>query len=151
MLFVLVATAVCLALPLSAQAGDRPNILFILADDLGYGDVGCYNPESSIPTPNLDRLAKQGMRFTDAHSPCTVCTPTRYSLLTGQMAFHVPRGGSVFTGAGGPSLIAPDRLTLPKMLRDAGYATACFGKWHVGMTFFDKENKPIHKLEFRDF
>jgi arylsulfatase A-like enzyme len=85
------------------------------------------------------------MRFTDAHSPCTVCTPTRYSLMTGQMAFRVPRGGTVFTGAGGPSLIAPQRLTLPRMLRDAGYKTACFGKWHVGLTFYDKDGNPIHR------
>ena len=75
-----------------------PNIVIILADDLGYGDVRCYNAESRIPTPCLDRLAEQGMRFTDAHSPCTVCTPTRYGLLTGQMPFRVPRGGTVFTG-----------------------------------------------------
>jgi len=128
-----------------ARAVERPNIVFILADDLGYGDVGCYNPESRIPTPNLNRLAEQGMRFTDAHSPCTVCTPTRYSLMTGQMAFRVPRGGMVFTGAGGPSLIAPDRLTLAKMLRDKGYTTACFGKWHIGMTFYDQEGKPINE------
>ena len=66
-----------------------PNVVLILADDLGYGDVACYNPESRISTPNLDRLAAQGMRFTDAHSPCTVCTPTRYSLLTGQMGFRI--------------------------------------------------------------
>ncbi len=145
MRFVTVVAAICLALPLSARAAHQPNIVFILADDLGYGDVGCYNPESKIPTPSIDRLAEQGMRFTDAHSPCTVCTPTRYSLLTGQMAFRVPRGGTVFTGAGGPSLIAPDRLTLPKMLRGAGYATACFGKWHVGMTFYDKAGNPIHQ------
>ncbi|MBC8355668.1 MAG: sulfatase-like hydrolase/transferase [Planctomycetes bacterium] len=137
--------AACFALSSSSWAADRPNIVFILADDLGYGDVGCYNPESRIPTPNLDRLATQGMRFTDAHSPCTVCTPTRYSLMTGQMAFRVPRGGTVFTGAGGPSLITPDRLTLPKMLRGAGYTTACFGKWHVGMTFYDTEGEPIHQ------
>jgi arylsulfatase A-like enzyme len=97
----------------------KPNILLILADDLGYGDVGCYNPESRIPTPNIDRLAAEGMRFTDAHSPCTVCTPTRYSLLTGQFAFRVPNGGTVFSGVGGPSLIAPNRLTLPKLLRRA--------------------------------
>jgi len=112
-----------------------PNILLILADDLGYGDVGCYNSESRIPTPNLDRLALEGMRFTDAHSPCTVCTPTRYGLLTGQMAFRVPNGGRVFTGTGGPSLIASDRMTLPRMLREQGYSTACFGKWHIGLTF----------------
>ncbi len=123
----------------------RPNILLILADDLGYGDVGCYNPDSRIPTPNLDQLAVEGMRFTDAHSPCTVCTPTRYSLMTGQMAFRVPNGGSVFTGAGGPSLISSARMTLPKMLREQGYSTACFGKWHIGLTFYDNEGKPIHK------
>lgn len=122
-----------------------PNIVLVLADDLGYGDVGCYNPESNIPTPNIDRLAEQGMRFTDAHSPCTVCTPTRYSLMTGQMAFRVPGGGRVFSGAGGPSLIAPDKLTLPKMLESKGYATACYGKWHIGLTFYDQDGMPIHK------
>ncbi len=126
-----------------STAAERPNIVIILADDLGYGDVGCYNPESVIATPNLDRLAAEGMRWTDAHSPCTVCTPTRYSLLTGQMAFRVPRGGTVFTGAGGPSLIEPGRLTLPAMLREQGYTTACFGKWHVGMTFYDAEGQAI--------
>lgn len=79
----------------------RPNILIILADDLGYGDVRCYNRESKVPTPNIDRLAREGLRFTDAHSPATVCTPTRYSLMTGQMAFRVPGGGKVFTGVAG--------------------------------------------------
>jgi arylsulfatase A-like enzyme len=83
------------------------------------------------------------MRFTDAHSPATVCTPSRYSLMTGQMAFRVPRGGMVFTGVGGPSLISPGRLTLPAMLRNKGYATACVGKWHVGLTFFDREGRPV--------
>ena len=71
----------------------KPNIIFILADDLGYGDLRSYNPESKVPTPNLDRLATQGMRFTDAHSPSTVCTPTRYSLLTGRMAFRTGMSG----------------------------------------------------------
>ncbi len=118
-----------LALPL--RAAEQPNILIILADDLGYGDVGCYNAESKVPTPHIDRLARAGMRFTDAHSPATVCTPTRYSLMTGQMAFRVPNGDTVFTGAGGPSLIAPGRVTLPEMLRKQGYATAAVGKWHV--------------------
>lgn len=127
-----------------ANQSSKPNILLILADDLGYGDVRSYNPESRIPTPNLDRLALEGIRFTDAHSPCTVCTPTRYSLMTGQMAFRVPGGGRVFTGAGGPSLIAADRMTLPKMLREQGYSTACVGKWHIGLTFYDKSGKPIH-------
>jgi arylsulfatase A-like enzyme len=83
------------------------------------------------------------MKFTDAHSPATVCTPSRYSLMTGQMAFRVPNGGRVFEGIGGPSLIAPGRLTLPAMLRLNGYATACVGKWHVGLTFFDKAGQPV--------
>lgn len=122
----------------------RPNILLILADDLGYGDVGCYNAASRIPTPNLDALAAQGLRFTDAHSPSTVCTPTRYSVLTGRMAFRTGMRG-VFTGAGGPNMIESGRLTLPQMLRDKGYETAMFGKWHVGLTFLDKAGEPICK------
>jgi arylsulfatase A len=129
---------------LAAVAADRPNILLILADDLGYGDVRCYNDQSKIATPHLDRLAREGMCFTDAHSPATVCTPTRYSLMTGQMAFRVPNGGTVFTGVGGPSLIAPGRLTLPAMLKQQGYATAAVGKWHVGLTFFDKDGQPVN-------
>jgi len=126
---------------LSAQE-HLPNIVFILADDLGYGDVGCYNSESKIPTPNLDKLAATGMRFTDAHSPSTVCTPTRYSILTGQMAFRTGMKG-VFGGVTGPCLIKEERLTLPQMLRSKGYTTACVGKWHIGMTFLDKDGKPI--------
>ena len=84
------------------------------------------------------------MLFTDAHSPSTVCTPTRYSILTGRMAFRLNYKG-VFTGVGGPCLITPDRLTLPGMLREKGYETAMFGKWHVGITAFDKDGKPIHQ------
>jgi len=140
-------TSLLLAVPVALSAAEghpgSPNILLILADDLGYGDVSCYNDRAKVPTPNLDRLAREGMRFTDAHSPCTVCTPTRYSLMTGQMAFRVPNGGAVFTGVGGPSLIAPGRLTLPAMLRAHGYTTACVGKWHVGLTFFDTDGQPV--------
>lgn len=140
----LVATLLLLS-PTASLAVDapRPNIIIILADDLGYGDVACYNSQSKVPTPNIDRLAREGMRFTDAHSPCTVCTPTRFSLMTGVMPFRVPNGGTVFTGVGGPSLIAPGRLTLPEMLRAQGYATAAVGKWHVGMSFFDKAGNRI--------
>lgn len=128
----------------SAEASSRPNILLILADDLGYGDLACYNPESKIPTPQLDKLALQGMRFTDAHSPATVCTPTRYSLMTGELCFRT--GNSpVFTGVGGPCLIRDDQLTLPEMLKEAGYATAMFGKWHIGLTFYDKQGQPINQ------
>lgn len=123
-------------------AAVKPNILVILADDLGYGDVGCYNPQSKVPTPHLDRLAREGMRFTDAHSPSTVCTPTRYSLLTGQMAFRI-NYRSVFAGVGGPCLIKENQLSLPQMLRDRGYTTALMGKWHVGLSFLDKQGQRI--------
>ena len=140
----LVSLACAGGLASSPAEPSRPNVLLILADDLGYGDVSCYNDESKVPTPNLDRLALEGMRFTDAHSPATVCTPSRYSLMTGRMAFRAPNGGTVFTGVGGPSLIEPGRLTLPGMLKQQGYATAAIGKWHVGLTVRDAEGKPIH-------
>jgi len=129
----------------AAGVSVKPNMLLILADDLGYGDLRCYNADAKAPTPNIDRLASQGLRFTDAHSPSTVCTPTRYGLMTGQMPFRVPRGGSVFTGVGGPSLIAPGRLTLPALLKQQGYATAAIGKWHIGLTFRDAEGRPIQE------
>ena len=108
----------------------RPNILIILADDLGYGDVGCYNPESKVPTPNLNRLAKDGMRFTDAHSPSTVCTPTRYSILTGRLAFRTGMRG-VFTGDSGPCTIEKGRLTIGNMLKK-GYTTSA-SQWPSGV------------------
>jgi arylsulfatase A-like enzyme len=123
-------------------AAKRPNIIFVLADDLGYGDVACYNPESKVPTPCLDRLAQEGVRFTDAHAASNVCTPSRYSVLTGQMDFRINFPG-VFTGVGGPCLIKENQLTLPQMLRNRGYATAMTGKWHIGLTFLDKDGKPI--------
>ena len=127
---------------MNANKTTQPNILFILADDLGYGDVACYNPESKVPTPNLDRMAAQGLSFTDAHAPATVCTPSRYSVLTGRMAFRTGVPG-VFTGAGGPCLIEEGRLTVPAMLREHGYTTACIGKWHIGLTFLDEHGEPI--------
>jgi arylsulfatase A len=120
-----------------------PNFVVIFTDDLGYGDLQCYNSESKIPTPHLNRLAQQGIRFTDAHSPSTVCTPSRYSLLTGQLAFR-GKASTVFAGVGGRNLIKADQLTLPGMLQQKGYYTGIFGKWHVGMTFYDKETgKPV--------
>jgi arylsulfatase A len=136
-----------LLLPLTLLGADqkpKPNILVILVDDLGYGDVGCYNPESKVPTPNIDKLAAEGMRFTDAHSPSTVCTPTRYSLLTGKMSFRI-NYRSVFAGVGGPCLIKENQLTLPQILRERGYATALTGKWHVGLSFLDKDGQRITK------
>ena len=126
------------------QAAERPNIVLILADDFGYGDATCYNPRGRVATPNLDRLARQGLRFTDAHSPATVCTPTRYGLLTGRMPFRIPRGGTVFTGAGGPSLITSGTPTLASLLQQHGYATWAVGKWHLGLTFRDAAGRAIH-------
>ena len=118
-----------------------PNIIIILADDLGYGDLGCYNSESKIPTPHLDRLAQEGMRFTDAHSPSAVCTPTRYGLLTGRYPWRSRLKRGVL-GGWGTALIEKDRLTLPLMLREKGYTTAAIGKWHLGMTWPTKDGKP---------
>ena len=112
-------------------APKKPNILYVLADDLGYGDVGCYNLKSKIPTPNIDRLASQGVRFTDAHDPAAVCTPTRYGILTGRYCWRSPLKRDVLD-PWKPSLIPPGRLTVPAMLRQHGYTTAAFGKWHLG-------------------
>ncbi|MFC1758975.1 sulfatase-like hydrolase/transferase [Planctomycetota bacterium] len=138
----LVTLAIVVSSGLLHADSRHPNILLILADDLGYGDIGCYNAESKIPTPNVDRLADAGMRFTDAHSPATVCSPTRYSILTGRMAFRTGMKG-VFVGARGPCLIEESRLTLPGMLGENGYSTALVGKWHIGMTFMDTKGNRI--------
>lgn len=109
-----------------------PNIVLILADDLGYGDPGCYNPESKIPTPHLDRLAAEGILFTDAHTPSAVCTPTRYALLTGRYAWRTRLKEGVLWGYS-TALLEPDRLTLASLLKKRGYDTAGIGKWHLGL------------------
>jgi arylsulfatase A-like enzyme len=106
-----------------AQAPTRPNILVILADDMGWGDPGCYNRESKTPTPKIDRLASQGMLFTDAHSPCSVCVPTRYALLTGRWSFRMPKGRVK---------IPETEATIANYLAEHGYVTQMCGKWHLG-------------------
>lgn len=116
----------------SFAAAAKPNVLIILADDLGYGDLQCYNPErGKIPTPNLDRLAREGMRFTDAHSSSGVCSPSRYALLTGRYHWRTRLQAGIVGLWEGP-LIAPDRLTIAGLAKQHGYRTACIGKWHLG-------------------
>ena len=112
--------------------GSAPNI--VMADDLGYGDVGYLNSQSQIPTPNLDALAQQGMAFLDAHSPSAVCTPTSYGLLTGRYGWRTRLKRGVLSGYARP-LLAPDRETLGSFLGANGYRTAVIGKWHLGLGF----------------
>ncbi len=139
---VLVAFVFCLVSSSnSLWASDPPNIVYILADDLGYGDLGCYNTESKIPTPQLDQFATRGMRFTDAHSPSSVCTPTRYALLTGRYAWRSRLQRNVL-GPWDKPLIATDRLTVGKLLQQNGYKTACIGKWHLGQNYATTDGKP---------
>jgi arylsulfatase A len=109
----------------------RPNIVIILADDLGYGDVGCYGA-TKVSTPNIDRLAAEGLRFTDGHCTAATCTPSRYSLLTGQYSFR--KKGAVILPGDAPLLINPNEPTLPGMLKSAGYTTGFVGKWHLGLS-----------------
>lgn len=117
----------------------QPNIIYILADDLGYGDVSIYNDESKISTPHIDGFAEQGMRFTDAHSPSSVCTPTRYGILTGRYCWRskLPRG--VLQGYG-QSLIEHDETTVAELLKSSGYTTGVVGKWHLGLDWKLKDD-----------
>ncbi len=110
----------------------RPNVVYILADDLGYGDVSCLNPLGRISTPHIDRLAAEGMAFTDAHSTSAVCTPSWYSILTGRYNWRSSLQSGVFH-AFDPPLIPPGRATVARMLSSHGYRTMCVGKWHLGM------------------
>jgi arylsulfatase A-like enzyme len=118
----------------------KPNIVYILCDDLGYGDVHCLGgARSKIATPNADRLAAQGIAFTDAHSGSSVCTPTRYGIVTGRYAWRTHLQGGVLGGDSLP-LIDTERLTVPKFLKQHGYHSACIGKWHLGMKLPGAQN-----------
>lgn len=112
----------------------RPNIVLIYTDDQGFGDVSCLNPDARFQTPHIDRLAKEGISFTDAHSSDTVCTPSRYGLLTGRYSWRTTLKRGVF-GAEREGLIPDDRMTLASLLKQQGYQTAMVGKWHLGMDF----------------
>ncbi len=138
--FVLLCFSRCLLVggaPVNGAMPTQPNIVVILADDLGYGDLGCYGA-TKVQTPNIDRLARQGMRFTHAHSPASVCTPSRYNLMTGRYCWRTWAGhGTIW--ANDPLLIEETRMTVASLLRSAGYYTGCVGKWHLG---FGNPNAP---------
>ena len=141
--------ALLLTLPAALYAVDsprtapKPNVLVLLADDLGYGDVQCYNRERGrIPTPNIDKLAAQGMRFTDGHSSSGVCSPSRYTLLTGRYHWRT-RLQKGIVGVFGEPLIAPDRMTIGSLAKQQGYRTACIGKWQLGWDWpISKQQRP---------
>lgn len=118
------------------------NIVFLLADDMGMGDLACYNAESKIPTPAMDALAENGIRFTDAHTNSAVCTPTRYGILTGTYAFRTRLKSGVLWGSS-PSLIKKDETTVASLLKKNGYTTACIGKWHLGLNWQTKEKGTV--------
>ena len=120
------------------QNADSPNIIIIYADDMGYGDLNIQNPNSKIPTPNLDQLASEGMRFTDAHSSSGICSPSRYALLTGK--YHWRKQHGIVQSFGEPFFNDTD-VTLPQVLQKSGYATACIGKWHLGWNW-EFNNEP---------
>ncbi|MEO1617760.1 MAG: arylsulfatase [Planctomycetota bacterium] len=127
----------CLSTPLRADEG-HPNIVFILVDDMGFGDPACFNPESKVRTPHLDRLAADGMRFTDAHAPGPLCHQSRYGLMTGRYPFRI----DVNVWRTRP-LIAEGEVTLPSLLRAAGYKTSMVGKWHLGFKEEAGYEKPL--------
>ncbi|HVX64488.1 MAG TPA: arylsulfatase, partial [Pirellulales bacterium] len=137
----LIGSAAISPAALAADAASRPNVVFVLADDLGYGDVKALNPEGKIATPNMDRLAAAGMIFTDAHSSSSVCTPTRYGVITGRYNWRSRLQSSVQGGLS-PRLIEQGRLTVPAFLKQHGYHTAAVGKWHLGMDWALKPGAP---------
>lgn len=129
----------------SVLAADKPNVIVILCDDLGYGDVKANNPDGKIATPHMDRLAREGVRFTDAHTPSSVCTPTRYGLLTGRYNWRTKLQSHVLGGLS-PRLIEQGRETLATLLKTQGYHTACIGKWHLGMDWVKLPGKDVSEL-----
>lgn len=127
---------------LTAQGQESPNIVIILADDLGSGDISSYNKKSKIQTPHIDKVAERGIRFTNAHSPAAICTPARYSLLTGRYSWRTHLKNGVLWPWDGP-LIKPERVTMPEMLQEQGYFTAAVGKWHLGWEWPTRDNQKV--------
>ena len=143
----LLISTISLCLGLAANAIKKPNIVYILADDLGYGDVQCLNPKrGKIRTPNMDKVAAEGMTFTDAHTTSSVCTPTRYSIITGRYNWRTELQDGVLNGYGLP-LIPEERETVPGLLRKNGYTTAMIGKWHIGLGIGTTNGQPAKPAE----
>ncbi|WP_240911045.1 sulfatase family protein [Paludisphaera soli] len=142
---VLAVASASLASAAEGPVARKPNIVYILADDLGYGDVRCFNAQGKIATPRLDRLAAEGLRFTDAHSGSAVCTPTRYGILTGRYSWRSSLKSGVLYGYSS-HLIEPGRQTVPEFLHQQGYRTACVGKWHLGMDWALDEGHRTGKI-----
>jgi len=144
---IVIATALAAALISLANANDSdpalPNIVIVYADDLGFGDLSVYNADAAYQTPRLDQMAEEGIRFTDAHSPSTICSPSRYGLFSGELVCRTGRRSTAFEGPSGPSYLAPGQLTLAQMLQQKGYRTGVFGKWHLGLTWFDSDGKRL--------
>ena len=124
------------------QQETPPNIIFVLADDLGYGDISAFSENNKIKTPNIDGLASEGIRFTDAHSPSAVCTPTRYGVLTGRYSWRSRLKNGVLTG-NSPALIPNTRSTAASILQKNGYHTAFIGKWHLGWDWAMKDSTAV--------
>lgn len=137
--FAIILIAIFLVNANYGNAQDKPNIVYIFADDLGYGDVQCNYPMGKIATPNIDALAQKGMRFTDAHSGASVCSPSRYGLLTGRQ-FAREVWDEKIGAKNNRCMITPSQLTVAEYLKEKGYHTACIGKWHLGQTFYNSDN-----------
>jgi arylsulfatase A len=138
---ILLAALATVASAHAGQTSPRPNIVIILTDDQGWGDLTCYNPESKVITPNMDRLASQGVRMLNAYAPASVCSPTRYNLMTGRYSWRTWFKEGVLYSFD-PSLIRPGRMTLGTMLQAKGYVTAAVGKWHMGLDWQTQEGDP---------
>ena len=126
------------------SAAEKPNVIFVLFDDMGYGEPTSYRPDSLFKTPNIDRMAKEGMRFTDGHASAASCTPSRYGFITGRYPHRIGQYGVLSTFS--PPLIPESRLTIASFLKNNGYNTACIGKWHLGMEWVSRNRKARTRL-----
>lgn len=130
-------------------SANKPNIVYILADDMGPGDVSCYNAQGKIPTPNIDRMAREGMKFMDAHTSSSVCSPTRYGMMTGRYSWRTNLKQGVLGGHSDP-LIEPGRETVASLMKKDGYATALIGKWHLGMSWENTAKPNAKRVTWKD-